>query len=63
MGSGGLEHLELEVAGVRRGYWPGGPQYLPARIIGPISRHLNATGILLEQVTAKQDFPPPGCIR
>ena len=36
--------------------WPGGPQYLPARIVGPIPRHLDATGILLEQVTAKQDF-------
>jgi len=28
--------------------WPGGPQYLPARIIGPIPRHLDATGILLD---------------
>ena len=28
--------------------WPGGPQYLPARVIGPIPRHLDATGILLE---------------
>jgi polyhydroxybutyrate depolymerase len=27
--------------------WPGGPQYLPARAIGPIPRHLDATGILL----------------
>jgi hypothetical protein len=32
--------------------WPGGPQFLPARIIGPILRHLDATGILLEMVTA-----------
>jgi polyhydroxybutyrate depolymerase len=40
--------------------WPGGPQYLPARIVGPIPCHLDATGILLEQVTANQDFPSPG---
>jgi len=29
--------------------WPGGPQYLPARAVGPIPRHLDATGLLLEQ--------------
>jgi polyhydroxybutyrate depolymerase len=28
--------------------WPGGPQYLPARLIGPVARQLDATGILLE---------------
>jgi polyhydroxybutyrate depolymerase len=28
--------------------WPGGPQFLPARVIGPVARHLDATGILLE---------------
>ena len=33
--------------------WPGGPQYLPARVIGPIPRHLDATGILLDMVAAK----------
>jgi polyhydroxybutyrate depolymerase len=27
--------------------WPGGRQLLPARVIGPISRHLDATGLLL----------------
>ena len=27
--------------------WPGGPQFLPARIVGQIPRHLDATGILL----------------
>jgi polyhydroxybutyrate depolymerase len=32
--------------------WPGGPQFLPARVIGLIPRHLDATGILLEMVTA-----------
>jgi polyhydroxybutyrate depolymerase len=28
--------------------WPGGPQFLPDRAIGPVSRHLDATGLLLE---------------
>jgi len=28
--------------------WPGGPQFLPARLIGPIARRLDATGILLD---------------
>jgi len=28
--------------------WPGGPQYLPARFIGPVARNLDATGILLQ---------------
>jgi polyhydroxybutyrate depolymerase len=28
--------------------WPGGPQFLPARAIGPIAKHLDATGILLD---------------
>ena len=28
--------------------WPGGPQFLPARVIGPIPRRLDATGILLD---------------
>jgi polyhydroxybutyrate depolymerase len=27
--------------------WPGGPQFLPARFIGPVSRRPDATGILL----------------
>jgi polyhydroxybutyrate depolymerase len=27
--------------------WPGGPQFLPARVIGPISKRLDATGLLL----------------
>jgi polyhydroxybutyrate depolymerase len=34
--------------------WPGGPQYLPVRVVGSIPRHLDATGILLEMVTADQ---------
>jgi len=28
--------------------WPGGPQYLPARAIGPIGRHPDATALLLD---------------
>jgi polyhydroxybutyrate depolymerase len=32
--------------------WPGGPQFLPARVVGPIPRHLDATGILLDMVCA-----------
>jgi polyhydroxybutyrate depolymerase len=35
--------------------WPGGPQYLPARLIGPVDRHLDATGILLE--LARREVP------
>ena len=27
--------------------WPGGPQFMPARFIGTIARHLDTTGILL----------------
>ena len=55
-GDPGLKYGTLDVAGVRRGYWlalgPGGPQYLPARMVGPIPRQLDATGILLETVRA-----------
>jgi polyhydroxybutyrate depolymerase len=32
--------------------WPGGPQFLPARVVGPIPRHLDASRILLDMVTA-----------
>jgi polyhydroxybutyrate depolymerase len=28
--------------------WPGGAQYLPARIIGPVASELDATGIMLQ---------------
>lgn len=28
--------------------WPGGAQYLPARVVGPVARHLDATAILLD---------------
>ena len=28
--------------------WPGGPQSMPARVIGPVSKHLDATGLLLD---------------
>jgi polyhydroxybutyrate depolymerase len=40
--------------------WPGGPQYVPARLVGPIPRRLDATGILLDMVTAVPDSPPSG---
>ncbi len=40
--------------------WPGGPQFLPARVIGPIPRHLDATGILLDLVTARSLVPRSG---
>jgi len=30
--------------------WPGGPQYLPARFVGPVARGLDATGIVLDSV-------------
>jgi polyhydroxybutyrate depolymerase len=32
--------------------WPGGPQFLPSRMIGSVPRHLDATAILLDQVAA-----------
>ena len=32
--------------------WPGGPQFLPARVIGPVPRHLDATAILLDMVAS-----------
>jgi polyhydroxybutyrate depolymerase len=28
--------------------WPGGPQFMPARAIGPVAQHLDATGLLLD---------------
>jgi polyhydroxybutyrate depolymerase len=28
--------------------WPGGPQFTPAKAIGPVTRHLDATGLLLD---------------
>lgn len=31
--------------------WPGGAPYLPARIVGPVVQHLDATGILLDFVS------------
>src|SRR5580693_4640967 len=46
--------------------WPGGPQFLPARIIGQIPRHLDATGILLGMAEREDDansgrrIPGPG---
>lgn len=40
--------------------WPGGPQSLPARVTGPIARHLDATGILLEMAGREADAAVPG---
>jgi len=53
--AGGLERLALDVAEVRRTYWlahgwPGGPQYRPARVIGRVPWHLDASEILLDMV-------------
>jgi len=28
--------------------WPGGPQFMPSRVIGPVAKHLDATGLLLD---------------
>jgi polyhydroxybutyrate depolymerase len=28
--------------------WPGGPQFMPARVIGPVTKHPDATGLLLD---------------
>jgi polyhydroxybutyrate depolymerase len=30
--------------------WPGGPQHLPARVVGRVPQHLDATQILLDQL-------------
>ncbi len=32
--------------------WPGGPQYLPSTVIGPVASTLDATGILLDSFGA-----------
>ena len=32
--------------------WPGGAPYLPERIVGPIAKHLDATGIILQAFAA-----------
>jgi polyhydroxybutyrate depolymerase len=39
--------------------WPGGPQFLPARVIGPISQRLDATAILLT-MTARETAAATG---
>ena len=33
--------------------WPGGPQLLPSGVIGPVSRHLDATALLLDMAERK----------
>ncbi|WP_300609907.1 hypothetical protein [Trebonia sp.] len=40
--------------------WPGGPQFLPARVIGPVTRHLDATGILLAMAGREGGAVPGG---
>jgi poly(3-hydroxybutyrate) depolymerase len=37
--------------------WPGGPQQMPRHFIGPISRNLDATGILLDFFRGMRDCP------
>jgi len=39
--------------------WPGGPQFLPARVIGPITKHLDTTGIVLG-MAAREGVAIPG---
>jgi polyhydroxybutyrate depolymerase len=39
--------------------WPGGPQFMPSRMIGPAARHLDATGLLLD-MTARETAAPSG---
>jgi polyhydroxybutyrate depolymerase len=38
--------------------WPGGNQYLPARIIGPVARSLDATGIILDHFRTRAGLSP-----
>jgi polyhydroxybutyrate depolymerase len=38
--------------------WPGGGQYLPARIIGPVARTLDATGLMLAEFRAQETMRP-----
>jgi polyhydroxybutyrate depolymerase len=38
--------------------WPGGGQYLPARIVGPVVHSLDATGLLLQQFLAREAARP-----
>jgi polyhydroxybutyrate depolymerase len=34
--------------------WPGAPQYLPARLVGPVAAGLDATGIILATFRDRQ---------
>jgi polyhydroxybutyrate depolymerase len=38
--------------------WPGGPQFLPPRMIGPIARHLDATRLLLDMAERESAYRP-----
>lgn len=37
--------------------WPGGAQYLPARLIGPVAKRLDATGLLLDRFWRRETAP------
>ena len=40
--------------------WPGGPQYMPAMVVGRVARRLDATGILLDfalELSGRYTFP------
>jgi len=36
--------------------WPGGPQFMPARVIGPVTKRLDATGLLLDMAERETAF-------
>jgi polyhydroxybutyrate depolymerase len=36
--------------------WPGGPQFTPGRAIGPVAKHLDATGLLLEMAERETEI-------
>jgi polyhydroxybutyrate depolymerase len=38
--------------------WPGGPQYMPPRMTGPITRHLDTTGLVLEMAERETAHAP-----
>lgn len=41
--------------------WPGGPQYMPARLVGRVVQHLDATAVLLDFVGDEVSGPGPSC--
>jgi polyhydroxybutyrate depolymerase len=38
--------------------WPGGPQFLPARVIGPVTKDLDATALLLDMAERESAAGP-----